>query len=44
MSKKQSRNLEQKGIGFRLSEIDDFGLTQLFILDPDEVKVELNFR
>jgi len=37
-------HLEQKGIGFHRSEIDDFGLTQLFILDPDRVKIELNFR
>jgi len=37
-------HLEEKGIGFRRNEIDDFGLTQLFILDPDGVKIELNFR
>jgi catechol 2,3-dioxygenase-like lactoylglutathione lyase family enzyme len=35
--------LEEQGIAFRRNEIEDFGLTQLFIHDPDGVMVELNF-
>jgi len=37
-------HLEQKGVEFHRNEIEDFGLTQIFISDPDGVKIELNFR
>jgi catechol 2,3-dioxygenase-like lactoylglutathione lyase family enzyme len=37
-------HLEQKGVEFHQNEIEDFGLTQIFISDPDGVKIELNFR
>ncbi|HWD67999.1 MAG TPA: VOC family protein [Caulobacteraceae bacterium] len=35
--------LERSGVPFQTNIFPDFGLKQLFILDPDGVKVELNF-
>jgi catechol 2,3-dioxygenase-like lactoylglutathione lyase family enzyme len=37
------KRLEENRIGFRRNEIEDIGMTQLFIHDPDSVMVELNF-
>jgi len=36
-------NLGRLGIAFRERQVDDQGLYQLFLLDPNGVKVELNF-
>lgn len=38
------RVLEENSMEYRRNEIEDFGLTQLFIRDPDGVMVELNFE
>lgn len=35
--------LQHAGINFYVSDFPDFGLKQLFLRDPDGVKVELNF-
>ncbi|HEY1561484.1 MAG TPA: VOC family protein [Caulobacteraceae bacterium] len=35
--------LERAGVPFQANVFPDFGLKQLFFLDPDGVKVELNF-
>ncbi len=35
--------LERHGVDYRTNRIDSFDLTQLFILDPIGIKVELNF-
>jgi catechol 2,3-dioxygenase-like lactoylglutathione lyase family enzyme len=35
--------LQRAGIPFEANAFPDFGLKQLFLLDPDGVKVELNF-
>lgn len=36
--------LENKGIDFKERRVNDQGLYQLFLLDPNGVKVELNFE
>jgi catechol 2,3-dioxygenase-like lactoylglutathione lyase family enzyme len=36
-------HLQALGIAFRERQVDDQGLYQLFLLDPNGVKVELNF-
>lgn len=36
-------HLERRGIDFKERQVDDQGLYQLFLLDPNGVKVELNF-
>ena len=35
--------LDDKGIEYTKRQVDDQGLFQLFLIDPNEVKVELNF-
>jgi len=35
--------LDNKGIEYTKRQVDDQGLFQLFLIDPNEVKVELNF-
>ena len=35
--------LERAGVSFQANDFPDFGLKQVFFLDPDGVKVELNF-
>ncbi len=35
--------LEQAGVSFRANDFPEFDLKQIFFLDPDGVKVELNF-
>jgi catechol 2,3-dioxygenase-like lactoylglutathione lyase family enzyme len=37
-------HLERKGVAFRERRVDNQGLYQLFVIDPDGVKVELNFE
>jgi len=37
------RSLKEKGVEFRQRRVDDQGLYQLFLFDPNGVKVELNF-
>ncbi|MNT90087.1 hypothetical protein D3C72_2309220 [compost metagenome] len=37
------RDLAAKGVDFRERRVDDQGLYQLFLFDPNGVKVELNF-
>jgi catechol 2,3-dioxygenase-like lactoylglutathione lyase family enzyme len=36
--------LEQSGLDYRLNRIDDFGLRQIFVQDPNAITLELNFR
>jgi catechol 2,3-dioxygenase-like lactoylglutathione lyase family enzyme len=36
--------LEQHGLTYRRNDLDDIGLKQLFIQDPNHVTLELNFR
>jgi len=36
-------HLDDKGIEYTKRQVDDQGLFQLFLIDPNEVKVELNF-
>ncbi|MBV9996994.1 MAG: VOC family protein [Caulobacteraceae bacterium] len=36
--------LERLGVAFRESDIPDMRLHQLFLRDPDGVKIEINFR
>ncbi|MBN1239380.1 MAG: VOC family protein [Gammaproteobacteria bacterium] len=36
--------LERLGIGMSRNELDDIGLKQLFIRDPNGLMIELNFR
>ena len=36
-------HLERLGVAFRERQVEDQGLYQLFLLDPNGVKVELNF-
>jgi len=36
-------HLDSKGIEYTKRQVDDQGLFQLFLIDPNEVKVELNF-
>jgi catechol 2,3-dioxygenase-like lactoylglutathione lyase family enzyme len=36
-------HLEKKGIDFKERRVNDQGLYQLFLLDPNGVKIELNF-
>lgn len=36
--------LEDRGIAYRLNRIDDIGLRQLFVQDPNAITLELNFR
>lgn len=38
------RELDERNIAYRASERPDDGLSQLFVVDPNGVKVELNFR
>ena len=35
---------EKKGIAFRERRVDNQGLYQLFLIDPNGVKIELNFE
>lgn len=37
-------HLERKGIDFRERRVNDQGLYQLFLVDPNGVKIELNFE
>ena len=37
-------NFKKKGIDFKERRVNDQGLYQLFVLDPNGVKVELNFE
>jgi catechol 2,3-dioxygenase-like lactoylglutathione lyase family enzyme len=37
-------HLERKGIAFKERRVNDQGLYQLFVVDPNGVKVELNFE
>jgi catechol 2,3-dioxygenase-like lactoylglutathione lyase family enzyme len=37
-------DLERKGIAFKERRVNDQGLYQLFVVDPNGVKVELNFE
>ncbi|HEY6024207.1 MAG TPA: VOC family protein [Pseudolabrys sp.] len=36
-------NLKQRGIAFKERQVDNQGLYQLFLIDPNGVKIELNF-
>ena len=36
-------HLDAKGVGYTTRQVDDQGLFQLFLMDPNDVKVELNF-
>jgi len=36
-------HLKRHGVEFKERQVDDQGLYQLFLLDPNGVKVELNF-
>ena len=36
-------HLDAKGIEYTRRQVDDQGLFQLFLMDPNDVKVELNF-
>jgi catechol 2,3-dioxygenase-like lactoylglutathione lyase family enzyme len=36
-------HLKRNGVEFRQRQVDDQGLYQLFLLDPNGVKIELNF-
>jgi len=36
-------NLKKHGVDFKERQVDDQGLYQLFLLDPNGVKIELNF-
>lgn len=36
-------HLKQEGVDFKQRQVDDQGLYQLFMLDPNGVKIELNF-
>jgi catechol 2,3-dioxygenase-like lactoylglutathione lyase family enzyme len=36
--------LENRGLRFRLNRIDDIGLSQVFVQDPNAITLELNFR
>jgi len=36
-------HLDAKGIDYTKRQVDDQGLFQLFLMDPNGVKVELNF-
>lgn len=36
-------HLDSKGIEYTRRQVDDQGLFQLFLMDPNDVKVELNF-
>lgn len=37
-------HLKRKGVGFQERRVDDEGLYQLFLIDPNGVKIELNFE
>ena len=41
--KEMIRHLESSGVQFTRRQVDDQGLFQLFLLDPNGVKIELNF-
>ncbi|MBM3568051.1 MAG: hypothetical protein FJX46_04765 [Alphaproteobacteria bacterium] len=41
--KETMERLAAKGVPFRKRMVDDQGLFQLFLFDPNEVKIELNF-
>lgn len=36
--------LEKRGLDYRQNSIDDIGLRQIFVQDPNAVTLELNFR
>jgi catechol 2,3-dioxygenase-like lactoylglutathione lyase family enzyme len=36
--------LEQQGLTYRRNDIDEIGLKQIFVQDPNRVTLELNFR
>lgn len=36
-------HLDAKGVGYTKRQVDDQGLFQIFLMDPNDVKVELNF-
>ena len=36
--------LTERGLSFEAKELPDFGIRQLFVHDPNGVKLELNFR
>jgi catechol 2,3-dioxygenase-like lactoylglutathione lyase family enzyme len=35
--------LDEKGVDYTRRQVDDQGLFQLFLIDPNDVKIELNF-
>ena len=37
-------HLRSKGVSFQTRQVDDAGLFQIFVIDPNGVKVELNFE
>jgi len=37
------QHLKDRGVAFRTRQVDDQGLYQLFLLDPNGVKIELNY-
>tara|TARA_R110002110_G_scaffold13062_6_gene62449 strand:+ start:578 stop:1036 length:459 start_codon:yes stop_codon:yes gene_type:complete len=41
--KDMMEHLDSKGIEYTKRQVDDQGLFQLFLMDPNDVKVELNF-
>lgn len=41
--KEMMKHLDSKGIAYTRRQVDDQGLFQLFLMDPNDVKVELNF-
>jgi catechol 2,3-dioxygenase-like lactoylglutathione lyase family enzyme len=38
------KHLDAKGVEFTSRQVDDQGLFQLFLMDPNDVKIELNFE
>jgi len=41
--KKMLTHLDSKGVDYTKRQVDDQGLFQVFLMDPNDVKVELNF-
>ena len=37
------QHLKDRGVAFRTRQVDDQGLYQLFLMDPNGVKIELNY-
>ena len=36
--------LDQRGLGYKQNRLDDIGLRQIFLKDPNGITLELNFR